>query len=110
MINSSVTFASQCAPPSLSRRENRADYATDEAYRRAMAARASAVAGALQSFASHLAASGRGFTGDSRAVALKTSLDISQLALRPKRQRLRREAGRGCRGYRWGAVFLTRQR
>ena len=39
----------------------------------------------LQSFASHLAASGRGFTGNSRAVALKTSLDISQLALAARR-------------------------
>ena len=62
--------------------ENRADYGTDEEYRRAMAARTHPLSPArLQSFATHLAASGRGFTGNSRAVALKTSLDISQLAL-----------------------------
>jgi hypothetical protein len=62
--------------------ENRADFGTDEQYRRAMAARTHPLSSArLQSFASHLAGAGRGFKGDSRAVALKTSLDISQLAL-----------------------------
>lgn len=62
--------------------ENRADYTTDEAYQRAVTSHTHPLSPArLQSLASHIAASGRGFTGDSRAVALKVSLDISQLAL-----------------------------
>ncbi len=62
--------------------ENRADYASEADYRRAASARTHPLSPArLQSLAAHIAAAGRGFTGDSRAAALAVSLQISQVAL-----------------------------
>lgn len=62
--------------------ENRADYASDEEYQRAAALHTHPLSPArLQSVAGQLAASGRGFVGDSRAIALNTALEISRLAL-----------------------------
>lgn len=62
--------------------ENRADFATEAEYHQALASRTHPVSPErLQRVARHIAGSGRGFTGNSRATALKVSLDISQLAV-----------------------------
>jgi hypothetical protein len=61
--------------------ENRADFGSDAEYQAALSARSHPLSEQrLQAVARHIAASGVGFTGNSRAIALGVSLEISVIA------------------------------
>ncbi|HEX5321928.1 MAG TPA: M48 family metalloprotease [Stellaceae bacterium] len=62
--------------------ENRADFPSEAEYQRAANARTHPLSPArIQSLATHIAAAGRGFNGESRITAMGVSLEISQVAL-----------------------------
>ena len=61
--------------------ENRADFSSDAEYQSALASRTHPLSEArLQAVARHIAATGTGFTGNSRAAALVVSLEITTVA------------------------------